>query len=109
MSSIGSKVVPTNCIFIQFDIEEFYSLITKHLTLKAIEHDKLYTNITQQQPDIILQSGKSLLFLKDKAWEKIINESFFDITMRSYDGLRFPSLSVCIYHLFLGKYIEPKT
>ena len=36
-----------NYIFIQFDIEEFYPSITKRLLLKAIEHAKLYTSITQ--------------------------------------------------------------
>ena len=75
-----------NCIFIQFDIEEFYLSIIKHLMLKAIEHAELYTSITQQQPDIILQARKSLLFFKDKPWEKTINESLFNITMGSYDG-----------------------
>ena len=60
-----------NCIFIQFDIEEFYTLITKHLLLKAIEHTKLYTSITQQKLDIILQARKSF-FSKNKPWEKTI-------------------------------------
>ena len=53
-----------NCIFIQFDIEEFYPSITKHLLLKAIEHAKLYTSITQQELDIILRARKSLCFPK---------------------------------------------
>ena len=48
-----------NCIFIQFDIEEFYPSITKHLLLKAIEHAKLYTSITQQKLEIILHARKS--------------------------------------------------
>ena len=48
-----------NCIFIQFDIEEFYHSITKHLLLKAIEHAKLYTSITQQKLEIILHARKS--------------------------------------------------
>ena len=74
-----------NCIFIQFDIEEFYPSITKHLLLKAIEHAKLYTSITQQELDIILHARKSL-FSKNKPCQKTINESLFDITMRSYYG-----------------------
>ena len=53
--------------------------------LKAIEHAKLYTGVTQQQLDIILHARKSLLFSKDKTWEKTTNESLFDITMGSYD------------------------
>ena len=39
--NIADKV---NCIFIQFDIEEFYPSITKHLVLKSIEHAKLCTS-----------------------------------------------------------------
>ena len=97
-----------NYIFIQFDIEEFYHSITKHLLLKAIEHAKLYTSITQQELDIILHVRKSLLFSKNKPWEKTINESLFDIRMGSYDGSEI-ILSVCIYYLFLGKYMEFKT
>ena len=88
--------------------EEFYPSITKHLLLKAIEHAKLYTSITQQELDIILHARKSLLFSKNKPWEKTINESLFDIRMGSYDGSEI-SLSVCIYYLFLGKYMEFKT
>ena len=99
-----------NCIIIEFDIEEFYPLITKHLQLKAIEHDKskFHTSITQHELDIILHSRKSLLFSKNKPWEKTINESLFGITMGSYDGGEI-ILSVCIYCLFLGKYMEFKT
>ena len=62
-----------NCIFIQFDIEEFYPSITKHLLVKAIEHAKLYTSITQQELDIILHARKSSLFSKNKPWEKTMN------------------------------------
>ena len=92
-----------NYIFIQFDIEEFYHSITKRLLLKAIEHAKLYTSITQQELDIILHARKSLLFSKNKPWEKTINESLFDITMGSYDGAEICEL-VGLYILsFLGK------
>ena len=49
----------SNCIFTQFGIEEFYPSITKHLLLKAIEHAKLYTSITQQKLEIILHARKS--------------------------------------------------
>ena len=53
-------------IFIQFDIDEFYSSRTKHLLLKPIDHAKLYTNVTQQELGIILHTRKSLLFSKKK-------------------------------------------
>ena len=63
-----------NCIFIQFDIEEFYPSITKQLKLKKIELNKLYSSISQQQLEIILHARKSLLFSKDKLCEKTITE-----------------------------------
>ena len=53
--------------------------------LKATEHGKLYTSITQQELDIILHARKPL-FSKNKPWEKSINESLIDITMGNYDG-----------------------
>ena len=56
--------------------------------LKSTEYAKLFTSIMKQQPDIILHARKSLLFSKDKTWEKTINESLFDITMGSYDGAK---------------------
>ena len=74
-----------NSIFIKYDIDEFYPSITKCLMLKAIEHAKLYTSVTQQELDIILYTRKSLLFSKNKSWEKTINQSLFDITRGSYD------------------------
>ena len=83
-----------NCILIQFDIEEFYPSITKHIMLKVIEHANLYTSITQQELDIILHARKSLLFFQNIPWEKTINESLFDITMGSYDGAEICELMV---------------
>ena len=46
---------------------------------------------------------KSLLFSKNKPWEKTINEQLFDITMGSYDGVEICEL-VGLYMLsILGK------
>ena len=95
-----------NCIFLQFDIEEIYPYLTKHLLQKAIQHTKLYTSITQQELGIILHSRKSLLFSKNKPCEKTINESLFYITMESYDGAEISEV-VGLYILsVLGKVYE---
>ena len=92
-----------NCIFIQFDIEDSYHSITKHLLLIATEHAKLSTSITHQELDIILHARKSLFFSKNKPLDKTINESIFDITMGCYDGAEICEL-VGLYILFiLGK------
>ena len=71
--------------------------------LKAIEHAKLYTSITQEELDIILHARKFLIFSKSKPWEKTVNESLFDITMGNYDGAEICEL-VGLHILFiLGK------
>ena len=95
-----------NCIFIQFDIEEFYPSITKHLLVKAIEYAKLYTSITQQELDVTLHARKSLLFSKNKPWEKTINGSLFDLKMGSYDGAKICELVGFYIISVLGKVYE---
>ena len=84
-------------------MDEFYPSITKHLMLKSIEHVKLCTSITQQELDIILHVRKSLLFSKNKPWEKTINESSFDITIGSYDGAEICELLNLYILSILGK------
>ena len=71
--------------------------------LKSIAHAKLYTSITQQQLDIILHARKSLLFSKDKPWEKRNNEPLFDIIMSSYDGAEICELLGLYILSILGK------
>ena len=90
----------------QLEIEEFYPSVTKHLMLKAIEHAKFDTSITQQELDIILHARKSLLFSKNKPWEKTINGSLFDIKMGSYDGAKIVGFYIIS---ILGKVYEIQT
>ena len=75
-----------NCYFIQYDIEEFYPSISKELLIEALSHANNYTEITQQQTDIIMHARKSLLFSSDEYWEKSSGDPKFDVTMGSYDG-----------------------
>ena len=77
--------------------------------LKAIEHAKLYTSITQEELDITLHARKSLIFSKSKPWEKTVNESLFDITMGNYDDAGICELVGLLYYLYLEKYMESKT
>ena len=60
--------------------------------LQTIEHAKHCTSITQQDLEIILNARKSVLFSKDKTFEKAISESLFHITMGSYDDAEFCEL-----------------
>ena len=46
----------------QFDIGEFYHLISKELLLKAIKYAKTLANISDERINMIMHSRKSLLF-----------------------------------------------
>ena len=76
----------SNCIFVQFDIEEFYPSISKDLFLKSINYAKQFTSISQKDIDIILHARKSLLFGNGKVWNKKFGDPEFDVTMGSFDG-----------------------
>ena len=74
-----------NLSFIQFDICEFYPSITEKLLKEALNHAKNYTDITEEDTKIILQTKKALLFENGDPWIKKGNKSF-DVTMGSWDG-----------------------
>ena len=44
------------CIFMQFDIEEFYPSISKDLLLKAIDYAKRFVNINDDETKTIMHS-----------------------------------------------------
>ena len=55
----------------QFDIEEFYPLISKHLLLKVIDYyRKRFVNINNDETKTIMLSRKSLLFSGTDVWIK---------------------------------------
>ena len=56
------------CIFMQFDIEEFYPSVSKELLLKAITYVKTFVNITDEEINTIMHSRKSLLFNNTDIW-----------------------------------------
>ena len=47
--------------FIQFDIIDFYRSISKELLINSIKFAKKYTNITENELDIILARRRSIL------------------------------------------------
>ena len=47
--------------FVQFDIIEFYPSITKELLVRSLNHAREYTDITEEEIEIILASRKSVL------------------------------------------------
>ena len=76
----------SNCIFLSFDIVEFYPSITQDLLEKVIQWAKTITTITEEQETIIHHARKSLLFHDGTPWVKKNNDSMFDVTMGSFDG-----------------------
>ena len=54
--------------FAIFDIDNFYPSISENLLTSAINHAKKYTNITNQDINIIMHSRKSLLFDTEKSF-----------------------------------------
>ena len=71
-------------IFIQFDIIDFYPSIIKELLLQRIRLARNYTDITQEELDIILSCRKSVLFYNNITWEKTTIDNF-DFTIGSFD------------------------
>ena len=78
--------------FIKFDIAEFYPSISQELLAKAIELAKSYScSIDSNAINMIIHSRKSFLFEDNgNIWVKKENEKF-DVTMGSYDVLRYAS------------------
>ncbi len=72
--------------FLSFDIAEFYPSITKDLLDKAIDWANKLTSIPDQHKTIIYHARNSLLFNNKTPWVKRNNQSFFDVTIGSYDG-----------------------
>ena len=75
-----------SCIFVCFDITEFYPPISEELLQKALTWADKHTEISERQLEVIYHSRKSLLFSNDKTWMKR-DSSGFDVTMGSYDGV----------------------
>ena len=70
----------------QFDIEEFYPLISKELLLKVIAYANTLVNISGEEINTIMHSRKSLLFNNTDIWIKKIKDPDFDMTMGSFDA-----------------------
>ena len=70
---------------IQLDIKECYPSINEDILTNAIQFAKLHTTIDCKDLHLIMHCRKSLLFFKNETWEKKSGESFFDVTMGSFD------------------------
>ena len=57
------------CIFVQFDIEEFYPSISENLA-KSLSYPKEFIKIINDEENIIIHARKSLLFTYEGSWIK---------------------------------------
>ena len=93
------------CIFMQFDIEEFDSSISKELLLKAITYAKTLVNISDEEINTIMHSRKSLLFNNTDIWIKKNGDPDFDVIMGSFNGAELCELvGLYILHILGEKY-----
>ena len=75
------------CKFLKFDIAEFYPSISKKLLSDSINFAKKYTDISEEEEEIIFHAKEALLFNGDSTWvKKNGRRGNFDVTMGSYDG-----------------------
>ena len=72
--------------FFQLDIVEFYPSISEELLNETLNFASDTINLDKDTIDIIRHSRKSFLFNDQYVWKKKSNDSFFDVTMGSYDG-----------------------
>ena len=86
------------CIFVKFDIREFYPSISESIFKNNILFAKEHHHIPDEDVRIIDHCRKSLLFHENEPWKKKKTESCVDVTMDSYGGAEICEL-VGIYIL----------
>ena len=72
--------------FIRFDIIEFYLFIIRELLLKSLNHAREYTDITDEEVEIILAYRKSIQSDNCRTWVKSHVDNF-DMLMGAYDAV----------------------
>ena len=77
--------------FVQFDIIEFYPSITKESLVRSLNHAREYTEITEEEIEIILASRKTVLSDNCRSWVKS-HVNNFDIPMGAYNSAQVADL-----------------
>ena len=72
--------------FVNFDVENFYPLISIKLFTDSIKYAKNLIEITDQDLAIIMQTRKTLLFQNTEPWVKKSGTEDFDVPTGCYDG-----------------------
>ena len=74
-----------NLCFVKFDVESFYPSITRSTLNMAIEFAKSYTEITDEEVEILYHTCKTVLYHEGEIWKKKC-EVDFDVPMGSIHG-----------------------
>ena len=88
------------CIFMQYDIEEFYPSISEDLLKKSINYARTFVDISSNEEETIMHCRKSLLFNNSDIWIKKEGNKDFDVIMGSFDGAEICEL-VGLYSLYI--------
>ena len=90
--------------FFQIDIVEFYPSITEKLLDETLEFTSKIIDLDTDTINIIKHSRKSFLFNNQSIWKKKCNDSFFDVTMGSFDGAEICEIvGIYLTHLIKKK------
>ena len=91
--------------FIQFVIIEFYPSITRELLIKSLNHAREYTDITDEEIEIILACRQPILADNGRTRVKSYVDNF-DVPMGAYDSAQVSDL-IGIYILnTLGRIVN---
>ncbi|KAJ8019549.1 hypothetical protein HOLleu_41189 [Holothuria leucospilota] len=72
-----------------FEIVDFHPSISQQLLVLALAWAKTCVPISELDFSAIMHVRKSVLFSNDTPWTKRTNANSFDVTMGSYDGVRY--------------------
>ena len=81
--SINDK---NNKCFIKFDIQNFYPCISRGVLEQALAFARTYTDITEEDEDVILHACRTILTHDNSHWKKKSSEDDFDVPMGSFHG-----------------------
>ena len=76
----------------------FYPSISEALLTLSLDYAKQFTTVSDEDDEIILHSGKTLLFNDNEPWVKVSDSPMCDVAMGSYDGAEACEL-VGLYNL----------
>ena len=100
----------SNCTFVMFDIEEFYPSISEKLLKDSLIFAQRYSNMSNQDKEVIFHCRKSLLFHNNDPWIKNKGNKEFDVAMGSHDGAEICELvGIFILSLIAQKYRKEDT